>query len=199
MFNGIIYNKGVIKSIKKNPRYVSGSLVIEISSNIKFKKTDIGESVCCDGVCLTLIRIKKKSFLFYLSKETLKRSNFKYAKIGKFINIEKSLLNGQKISGHYVQGHVDSTAKIKKISIVDKTWIIKLKLENKKLNKYLIEKASISINGVSLTISKVLKKSFEINVIPHTLKLTSLKNLKPNNLVNIELDIFSKYIYKYSN
>ena len=113
MFNGIIYNQGIIKNIKKSPRYVSGSLVIEVVSNVKFKKSDIGESVCCDGVCLTLIRIKKKSFLFYLSKETLKRSNFKFAKIGKQINIEKSLLNGQKISGHYVQGHVDTTAKIK--------------------------------------------------------------------------------------
>ena len=199
MFNGIIYNKGVIKSIRRNPRYVSGSLVIEISSNIKFKKSDIGESVCCDGVCLTLIRIKKRSFLFYLSKETIKRSNFKYAKIGKFINIEKSLLNGQKISGHYVQGHVDSTAKIKKISIVDKTWIIKLELKNRKLNKYLIEKASISINGVSLTISKVVKEFFEINVIPHTLKLTNLQNLKNKDIVNVELDIFGKYIMKLSN
>ena len=199
MFNGIIYNKGIIKSIRRNPKYVSGSLVIEIASNIKFKKSDIGESVCCDGVCLTLIRIKQKSFLFYLSKETLKRSNFKYAKIGKHINIEKSLLNGQKISGHYVQGHVDSTAKIKKITIVDKTWIIKLKLENKKLNKYLIEKASISINGVSLTISKIVKGFFEINVIPHTLKLTNLKNLKNKDIVNVELDIFGKYIMKLSN
>ena len=199
MFNGIIYNKGIIKSIRRNPKYVSGSLVIEIASNIKFKKSDIGESVCCDGVCLTLIRIKQKSFLFYLSKETLKRSNFKYAKIGKHINIEKSLLNGQKISGHYVQGHVDSTAKIKNITIVDKTWIIKLELENKKLNKYLIEKASISINGVSLTISKIIKGFFEINVIPHTLKLTNLKNLKNRDIVNVELDIFGKYIMKLSN
>tara|TARA_B100001758_G_C18193787_1_gene496033 strand:- start:21 stop:620 length:600 start_codon:yes stop_codon:yes gene_type:complete len=199
MFNGIIYNKGIIKNIRRNPKYVSGSLVIEITSNIKFKKSDIGESVCCDGVCLTLIRIKQKSFLFYLSKETLKRSNFKYAKIGKHINIEKSLLNGQKISGHYVQGHVDSTAKIKNITIVDKTWIIKLELENKKLNKYLIEKASISINGVSLTISKIIKGFFEINVIPHTLKLTNLKNLKNRDIVNVELDIFGKYIMKLSN
>ena len=199
MFNGIIYNKGIIKSIRRNPKYVSGSLVIEIASNIKFKKSDIGESVCCDGVCLTLIRIKQKSFLFYLSKETLKRSNFKYAKIGKHINIEKSLLNGQKISGHYVQGHVDSTAKIKNITIVDKTWIIKLELENKKLNKYLIEKASISINGVSLTISKIIRGFFEINVIPHTLKLTNLKNLKNRDIVNVELDIFGKYIMKLSN
>ena len=198
MFNGIIYNKGIIKSFRRNPKYVLGSLVIEVASNIKFKKSDIGESVCCDGVCLTLIRIKKGSFLFYLSKETLKRSNFKYLKVGKQINIEKSLLNGQKISGHYVQGHVDSTAKIKKITIVDKTWIIKLKLENKKLNKYLIEKASISINGVSLTISKIVKGFFEINVIPHTLKLTNLKNLKNKAIVNVELDIFGKYIMKFS-
>ena len=199
MFNGIIYNQGIIKSIKKNPKYVSGSLVMEIDSNIRFKKSDIGESVCCDGVCLTLIRIKKKSFLFYLSKETLKRSNFKYAKVGKYINIEKSLLHGQKISGHYVQGHVDSTAKVKKISIIDKTWIIKLELKNRKLNKYLIEKASISINGVSLTISKVVKEFFEINVIPHTLKLTNLQNLKNKDIVNVELDIFGKYIMKLSN
>ena len=198
MFNGIIYNKGIIKNIKKSSKYVSGSKVIEISSNIKFKKSDIGESVCCDGVCLTLIRIKQRSFLFYLSKETLKRSNFKYAKIGKHINIEKSLLQGQKISGHYVQGHVDSTAKIKKISIVDKTWIIKLKLENKKLNKYLIEKASISINGVSLTISRVVRGFFEINVIPHTLKLTNLNSLNNKDIVNVELDIFGKYIIKLS-
>ena len=199
MFNGIIYNKGIIKSIRRNPKYVSGSLVIEITSRIKFKKSDIGESVCCDGVCLTLIRIKKKSFLFYLSKETLKRSNFKYAKIGKQFNIEKSLLNGEKISGHYVQGHVDSTAKIKKITIVDKTWKIKLELDNKSLNEYLIEKASISINGVSLTISKVSKGFFKINVIPHTLKLTNLKNLKNKDIVNVELDIFGKYIMKLSN
>ena len=77
MFNGIVYNQGLIKGIKKSPKYVNGSRVIEIASNITFKKTDIGESVSCDGVCLTLIRIKKKSFLFYLSKETLKRSNFR--------------------------------------------------------------------------------------------------------------------------
>ena len=199
MFNGIVYNQGIIKKIKKSSRYVSGSLVLEIASNIKFKKTDIGESVSCDGVCLTLIRINKKTFSFYLSKETIKRSNFKYAKIGKIINIEKSILHGQKISGHYVQGHVDTTAKVKSINIIDKSWLIKLGLEDKKLYKYLIEKASISINGVSLTISKVSKKYFEINVIPHTLKLTNLRKLKPKNIVNIELDIFSKYILKLSN
>lgn len=196
MFNGIIYKLGKIKSIKRSPKYVKGSLVIEIESNIKFNKNDIGESVCCDGVCLTLIRIKKRSFLFYLSKETIKRSNFKYIKIGKIINLEKSLFHGQKISGHYVQGHVDTTARIENIDIIEKSWVIRLRLLNKKLHNSLIEKASVSINGVSLTISKVYKNNFEINVIPHTLKLTNLKDLERNDVVNVEIDIFSKYIAK---
>ena len=193
MFNGIIYNKGVIKSIRKNPRYVSGSLVIEISSNIKFKKSDIGESVCCDGVCLTLIRIKKKSFLFYLSKETLSRSNFKNTKIGKSINIEKSLIYGKKISGHYIQGHVDTTSTVKNIKIIDKSWKVNFTLK-KKYKKLLVEKGSISINGVSLTVSKVKKNGFEINIIPHTLKLTNLINLKRVDKVNVEFDMIGKYL-----
>ena len=198
MFNGIIYKQGIIKSIKKSPRYIKGSLVIEIQSKIKFNKNDIGESVCCDGVCLTLIRIKKRSFLFYLSKETIRRSNFKNAKIGKIINLEKSLLHGQKISGHYVQGHVDTTATVNKITIIDKSWIIDFNLKRKYLI-YLIEKGSISVNGVSLTISKVTNKGFQITVIPHTLKLTNLVKLKKNSVVNIEFDIFSKYLFKLTN
>ena len=194
MFNGIIYNQGVITNIKKNPKYVLGSLVIEITSDIKLKKKDIGESVCCDGVCLTLIGIKnKKSFYFYLSKETLQRSNFKKVKIGKIINMEKSLHFGKKISGHYTQGHVDTTAEVKEIKVIDKTWFVDIKIP-KKFKKYLVEKASISVNGVSLTISKISKAGFKIAVIPHTLKLTNLIGLKKTDLINIEFDIFGKYL-----
>ena len=104
----------------------------------------------------------------------------------------------KKISGHYIQGHVDTTAKIKRIYFVDKSWIIHFKLKDNNLKKFLEEKGSISINGVSLTISKVEKKYFKLNIIPHTLKLTNLKKLKVNDQVNVELDIFGKYIYKYS-
>jgi len=197
MFNGIIYNQGLIKSIKKNPKYVSGSSVIEIKSNIFFKKKDIGESVSCDGVCLTLIRIKRGSFLFYLSKETIKRSTFKNIKIGKLINIEKSLLYGQKISGHYVQGHVDTTAKISSIKIIQKSWVVDF-LISKKFMKNIIEKGSISINGVSLTISQITKKGFQVNIIPHTLKLTNLIKLKKNDNVNVEFDILNKYLINIS-
>tara|TARA_Y100000590_G_scaffold444706_1_gene575794 strand:+ start:352 stop:948 length:597 start_codon:yes stop_codon:yes gene_type:complete len=194
MFNGIVYKQGKIKKMKRNPKYVSGSLVMEISSNIKFEKKDVGESVCCDGVCLTLIGIRKRSFFFYLSKETLQKSNFKKAKIGNYINIEKSISHGKKISGHYIQGHVDTASIVKGIKIIDKSWIINFNLE-KKFKNFIIEKGSISINGVSLTVSKVKKNSFETTIIPHTLKLTNLINLKKGDLVNIEFDIFGKYLF----
>ena len=193
MFNGIVYNQGTIKSLRRNPKYVRGSLVIEVASNIKFKKTDIGESVSCDGVCLTLIRIKKSSFLFYLSKETLNRSNFKNIKVRKYINIEKSLYHGKKISGHYIQGHVDTTAVVKNIKIIDRSWNVIFSLE-KKNKKYIVEKGSVSINGVSLTVSKIGSKNFQITIIPHTLKLTNLINLKRGDKVNVEFDIVGKYL-----
>ena len=134
-----------------------------------------------------------------MSNETIKRSNFKNCKIGKIINIEKSLKYGQQISGHFTQGHVDTTAIIKNISFVDKAWKLKLKILNNHYNKFLAEKASISINGVSLTISKTYKNSFELNIIPHTLNLKNLKTLKKNDIVNVELDIFGKDMYKYKN
>ena len=195
MFNGIIYNKGVVTLIRNN----TNSKLIGIKSNLKFNKSDIGSSVCCNGVCLTLNKVEKKLIYFYVSLETIKRSNFKNIKKGQIINLEKSLVYGQKISGHFTQGHVDTTAKIQSIKIIDNSWLLKLKITDNKFNKYLEEKASISINGVSLTISKILKKEFIINIIPHTLKLTNLKSLKVNDLTNVELDIFGKYLYKYSN
>ena len=194
MFNGIIYRTGKIKNIFKNKK----SLLIGIKSSLNFKQNEIGSSINCSGVCLTLTKIQKDVIFFYVSNETIDRSNFKKIKIGQVINLEKSLIYGQKISGHFIQGHVDTTAKIKKINLIDNSWSIKLEIKNKKFMKFLEEKASISINGVSLTISKVYKNDFQLNIIPHTLKLTNLKYLKVNDLVNVELDIFGKYIYKYT-
>ena len=194
MFNGIIFNKGIIKSIKKSNK----SILIGIKSNLKIKKEELGSSICCNGVCLTIVKIDKKIIYFYISIETIKRSNFSKIKIGDEINLEKSLVYGQKISGHFTQGHVDTTAKVKKINLIDSSWILKLEIKNSKFLKYLEEKASISINGVSLTISKISKKNIILNIIPHTLKLTNLKNLSLNDTVNVELDIFGKYIYKYT-
>ena len=194
MFNGIIYKKGTVVKIEKN-RY---SHLVSIKTNLKFKKSELGTSLCCNGACLTITKIQKQIISFYLSIETLNKTNFRFLKIGENINLEKSISYGSKISGHYIQGHVDTTAIIKNITIKDKTWIIKFFIP-KKYNKYLIEKGSIGINGVSLTISKVFSNMFEINIIPHTLKLTNLINLKKKDLVNVEIDIFSKYLLKLKN
>ena len=194
MFNGIIYNTGKVELIEKN----RNSIFLGIRSNLRFNNKDLGSSISCNGVCLTLTKINKGLVFFYISKETIKRSNFRSIKVGQIINLEKSLIYGQKISGHFTQGHVDTTGKVKKIIIIDKSWDLRLEVRDKSFLKYLEEKASISVNGVSLTISKVKKNYFHLNIIPHTLKLTNLKKLKVNDLVNLELDIFGKYIYKYT-
>ena len=194
MFNGIIKNTGIVKTIKKSQK----SLILSVKSNLKVNKKALGSSISCNGVCLTLTSYKKNLLNFYLSQETIKRSNFSKIKIGKIINLERSLKFGDEISGHYTQGHVDTVGEIINIKIIDQTWLVEIKVPTK-FNKFIVEKASIHINGVSLTVSKKKKKSFEINIIPHTLKLTNLKNLKKKELVNVELDIFSKYLYEINN
>jgi riboflavin synthase len=189
MFNGIIYKTGTIYKITKNNNYSE----VVLKTNYKFRKSEIGSSLCCNGVCLTVTKIQNKYVSFYLSKETLKRTNFSVAKKNALINLEKSLNYGNKISGHYVQGHVDTTATVSNVRILDGTWVITFKI-SKIYKKFLIDKGSISINGVSLTISALRKNTFQINIIPHTLKLTNLIKLKKFNVVNIEFDIFGKYL-----
>ena len=192
MFNGIIKNTGKITNIEKNKK----DSLIKILSKVKFTRREIGSSISCSGTCLTLSRIKGNSNIFYLSPETLKRTNFSYAKKGDIVNLEKSLKYGNRVSGHFVQGHVDTTTIVKKIQKIGKSWLFNFVLK-KKDRKYVIEKGSISINGVSLTISNLLKNSFQIAVIPQTYQLTNLKNLKKNDVVNVEFDIFGKYINKF--
>ena len=189
MFNGIIHNNGIVEKISNGKH----SLEIVLKTNLTLKKSDLGASLCCNGTCLTITEIKKKLASFYLSKETLNKTNFKFIKIGNIINIEKSLNYGNKISGHYVQGHTDTTGRVVSIITLNKTWIVVFEIK-KNFQKYLIEKGSIAINGVSLTISKIKKNGFEVNIIPHTLKLTNLIKLKKNDQINIDFDIFSKYL-----
>ena len=192
MFTGIIKNTGKISKIYKN----SNNCIIEILSKIKFSKSEIGSSVSCSGTCLTLEKYKKNLSKFYISKETLSRTNFKFLNKGDLINLEKPLKYGDRMSGHYVQGHIDTTCTIKKINYVGKSWFINFKLI-KKYNKYLVQKGSITINGVSLTIAKILKDGFKIVVIPQTLKLTNLIYLKEKDVVNVEFDVLGKYIKSF--
>ena len=192
MFNGIIFNKGLITKISKRSKGIN----IFVKSDLKLTKKDIGVSVACDGVCLTLITIKKKILEFYLSNETIKRSKFKFLKTKDLINLELPLKYGQKISGHICQGHVDTTGKVLSVKKIDKSYIFDFEI-NSKERKNIIEKASICINGISLTISKITKKGFQIWVIPHTYKLTNLSRVKKGSFVNIEIDILSKYVKNF--
>ena len=194
MFNGIIFNQGKVDQILNRKKGIN----LFIKSNISLKSNDIGISISCDGACLTLISKKNKTLEFYLSNETLNRTKFKKIKKGNVINLELPLKNGQNISGHICQGHVDYVSKLKKIKLIDKSYLMEFSANNAQ-KKNLIEKASILINGVSLTISKVTKNGFEVWLIPHTCKLTNLSKLKKNSLVNIEIDILSKYVKKYFN
>ena len=194
MFNGIIFNRGQVYRIQRRKKGIN----LFLKSKIKLSTKDLGLSVSCDGVCLTLISYKKKIIQFYLSSETLNKSKFKNIKIKDEINLELPLKFGNNISGHICQGHVDTVCSVKSIKNVDKSKVFEFKI-NSKFKKQLVEKASILINGVSLTISKIKRNSFEIWIIPHTLKLTNLVNLKKNDLVNVEIDILSKYVKKYIN
>ena len=194
MFNGIIFNQGKVDKILTRKNGIN----LFIKSNLSVKSKDLGISVSCDGVCLTLISKKNKTIEFYLSNESLSRTKFKKIKIGDHVNLELPLKSGQNISGHICQGHVDYTSRVKNIKLVDKAYLMEFSANNLQ-KKNLIEKASILINGVSLTISKITKKGFQVWIIPHTYKITNLSKLKINSLVNIEIDILSKYVKKYFN
>ena len=192
MFNGIIYNTGIVKKIEIKKKNCS----LDIYSTIKLSRKDIGSSISCSGVCLTVEKIKKKIITFYLSKETLNRTIFSTVKKSTIINLEKSLKYGNRISGHFVQGHVDTTSRVKKIDILGKSWIVTFSLPLK-FKQYCVEKGSITINGVSLTISKMIKSGFQVSIIPQTLKLTNLIYIKKKDVVNVEFDVLGKYINNF--
>jgi|TARA_B110000438_G_scaffold300530_1_gene353143 riboflavin synthase len=191
MFNGIIYNHGIIRTVIKK----KNSILINIETTNTFKNLKIGSSIACDGVCLTLYKYSKNLLWFYISNETLIRSSFNKIRVGQRVNLEQSIKYGQNISGHYVQGHVDTRGIVKNILIIDKSWTVRINIDSK-FRQILVDKASIAINGISLTISKIVKDGFEISIIPHTLKLTNLNKLKKKDLINIEFDIFGKYLTK---
>ena len=142
MFNGIIFDTGKVYKISKRKKGIN----LFLKSPIKLKKKDVGISIACDGVCLTLISSKNNIIEFYLSNETLVKSKFKKIKIGDFVNLELPLKFGQRLSGHICQGHIDTVAKVLKIKKIDKSYVFEFKIK-KKYIKDLVQKGSILING----------------------------------------------------
>tara|TARA_B100001057_G_scaffold163682_1_gene164302 strand:+ start:2829 stop:3407 length:579 start_codon:yes stop_codon:yes gene_type:complete len=189
MFTGIIEKIGVVESIKVN----NNSFVLEI--RINNTNYALGDSVCVNGVCLTVDKVTSQTYSFSVSPETSNITNLKYLKKDSHVNIEASLTINKLISGHIVQGHIDTTSKVVEIEQKDDSWFIKFSIDLK-YSKYLIKKGSISVDGVSLTVNDVSKDEFNVMIIPHTYQNTIFKNYKLGTIVNIEIDILAKYIEK---
>lgn len=189
MFTGIITELGKLEVIEKNCFTFSA----QKSLINKLKK---GESTAINGVCLTVIKKEKNRFSVEVMPETRKRTMLGELHLGNYVNLELPLSPNSFFSGHIVQGHIDGTAKI--VSIVKKknSWIFKFKTR-KNLSKYLIEKGSIAVNGISLTIIETKKDFFTAGIIPHTWKNTMLKYSKVGDKVNIEIDVIAKYVKKF--
>ena len=192
MFSGIIQGTGKIDKVESNNTI--------IKTNVDLSDCKIGSSISCNGVCLTVTSVKKlngNNFIFSvnISEETKNRSTFNYQSLSQTINIEKSLKVGDEISGHFVYGHVDCVTQISKIQKIESSWEFEFK-KNDNMQKYIVEKGSISINGISLTIANNSIDSFSISIIPHTYNNTNLNLAKVNDLVNIEFDALSRYVLK---
>ena len=188
MFSGIIQSQGKITSISKSDKFQS----IEIQSNLK--KYNIGSSICCSGICLTVTTINKNKFTADVSLETLNKTNSKNWKKGTILNLEKSLSIGDEVSGHFVFGHVDNVGLLKELKMVGKSWFMKIEFP-KYLKKYISPKGSVSLNGISLTINEVSSKSFNCMIIPHTYKNTDIKTYKINQILNLEVDMLARYAH----
>ena len=192
MFSGIIENKGFVFKFEKQKDF---RLVLD--TNLKYKDIKKGSSVCCNGICLTVISKKKKKkytqLSFDVSQETINCSNFNVIKKGDEINIEKSLRVGDEISGHFVFGHVDDTSKLISIKKVGDSHEIKLEI-SKKIKKFIAKKGSVSLNGISLTVNQVKNNFIVLNIIPFTWLNTNLKGLKIGDRINLEVDMLARYV-----
>ena len=189
MFTGIIENLSEIKEINKEGDNLSISLISEITNELK-----IDQSLAHNGVCLTVVDINDNIYKVTAIKETILKSSIKNWRIGDIINIERAMKLGDRLDGHMVQGHVDQTATCTKISEENGSWYFYF--EYQRSSNLTIEKGSISINGVSLTIVESMDNGFSVAIIPYTYDNTNFKNIKVGDLVNIEFDMIGKYIHK---
>ena len=194
MFTGIIQGQAILAN------KIEDLNTFSIKTDLDLSDCKIGSSISCDGVCLTVTSINYKNFFYFfnvnISEETFNRTTAQYWDNNYKINLEKSLKVGDEISGHFVYGHVDTVLKILKIEKLNSSWNFYFStsmLSNHK--KFIVEKGSIAINGISLTIANIKENVFDVSIIPHTYSCTNLSNLNEGDIVNIEFDALAKYIH----
>lgn len=191
MFTGIIEELGIIKEIKRGDK--SSKLIIK--ANKVLKDTKVGDSICTNGVCLTVTNLNDDSFEVDIMAETLRRSNLGYLNIGNKVNLERALTLESRLGGHIVSGHIDGIGKIISFKKEDNaTWVtIKSRSE---ILRYVILKGSITIDGISLTVAYIDENVFKVSIIPYTAQETTLLNKAIGETVNLECDVISKYVEK---
>ena len=192
MFTGIIEETGTINIKKLN----QDGMELSIHAKKVLEDLKVNDSISCSGVCLTVTKLKDTCFFVQLVKETLNRTNAKFWEINTEINLERSLLPTTRLGGHFVQGHVDTTIKVKEIHHNNESavWIFEMP---EKIGNYIVEKGSICLDGISLTISNKFHDSFSVALIPHTLEITTWKNKKIGDSINVEIDMMAKYLENF--
>ena len=193
MFTGIIESLGKITNVKADRGNIDFTIESEISKELK-----IDQSVSHNGVCLTVTQKSDNTHTVTAVKETLDKSSLKNFSVDDLINLERAMKLGERLDGHLVQGHVDGVAKCISVYVNDGSWIYQFEFDIKN-EMLLIEKGSICINGVSLTVFDIVKNTFKVTIIPYTYENTSFKKLKEGDMVNIEFDMIGKYLARFNN
>jgi riboflavin synthase len=189
LFSGIIEAVGKLGAVVA----AGGGTRLKVSS--PFPALELGESVCVSGVCLTVIASDKQSFEVDVSPETLRRSRFATLKSGDHVNLERSLRLGDRLSGHLVFGHVDGVGRLVSMTVDGDSRLCRFEAPEA-ISRYLIEKGSIAVDGVSLTVFSCEGPRFSVSIIPHTARVTTLGNLRPGDEVNLESDMIARYLEK---
>ena len=192
MFTGIIESLGKITNVKANRGNIDFTIESEISKELK-----IDQSVSHNGVCLTVTDKSNNTHTVTAVKETLDKSSLRNFSVDDLINLERAMKLGERLDGHLVQGHVDGVAKCISVYVNDGSWIYQFEFDVKN-EMLLIEKGSICINGVSLTVFDIVKNTFKVTIIPYTYENTSFKKLKEGDIVNIEFDMIGKYLARFN-
>ena len=192
MFTGLIEGTGTLKTIE--PRGKDMRLSIEASFDLD--GFQLGESVSVDGVCLTVVSWEARTFTVDVSQETLSRSTLAQRHRGDKVNLERALRLGDRFGGHLVNGHVDGKGGVMGRKKRGDSWVFQFEVAAE-LGRYIIEKGSVAVNGVSLTVNSCDENSFEVNIVPHTFQVTTLEGLQVGDEVNIEVDIIGKYVEKF--
>ncbi len=191
MFTGIIEARGLIEKITNEGTNRHFYLSSKLGEQLK-----IDQSVSHNGVCLTVVDVQQDYYIVTAIEETLNRSNLGLLKVGDYVNLERSMVSGGRLDGHIVQGHVDTTGKCTATDFADGSWYFTFEFPN--VHRHLlVDKGSVCINGVSLTVINPTDTHFTVAIIPYTFNHTNFKTLAPNEFVNLEFDILGKYIARY--